>query len=65
MKYLVKIVAAPSVPGGKALALCSEDGVPVGKQISSEVSSEAGEISVIVVKFYVDGEDIRFADNDG
>ena len=65
MKYVVKVIASPSCRGGKAMALCTEDGRLVGRQISSSVNTEVGEIGVITVSFYIDGEDIRFADNDG
>lgn len=64
MKLVVKVIAAPSVPGGKALALCTEEGQPVGKQVSCVVENEVREIGVITVRFYIDGEAIRFASND-
>lgn len=63
-KLFVRIVAAPSVPGQKALALCTEDGELVGKQISCAVENGVDEIGVITVRFYIDGETICFASND-
>lgn len=61
---IVKVIAAPSVPGQKALALCTEGGEIVGKQYSCVVESEATTIGTITVRFYIDGETIRFASND-
>jgi hypothetical protein len=61
---VVRIVSAAGVPGGKALALCTEDGQVLGKQISTAVDCEATDISTITVRFYIDGKLIRFASND-
>lgn len=61
---IVKVIAAPGVPGQKALALCTEDGEMVGKQYFCTVENEATSIGTITVRFYIDGETIRFASND-
>jgi hypothetical protein len=61
---IVKVITAPSVPGQKALALCTEDGEMVGKQFSCTVENEATSVGVITVRFYIDGDAIRFASND-
>lgn len=64
MKYYVRVIAAPSVPGKKALALCTEDGEPVGRQRQCTIDCEANEIGLLKVTFFIDGETIVFADND-
>lgn len=61
----VKVVAAPSVPGGKALALVTEDGEFVGDQTRCTVENGVDELAVITVRFIIDGERIRFHSNDG
>lgn len=58
----VKIVDAPGVPGGRALALCDENGQPLGGQISAVVETGVGERPRITVTFGIDGKSIRFAD---
>lgn len=60
----VKIVASPTVPGGKALALVTEDGEFVGAQVSCSVENEVNSIATVMVKFYIDGETIHFGSND-
>jgi hypothetical protein len=65
MELIVKIVSAPGVPGNKALALCTVDGEMLPMQHSCAVETEAAEIGLVTVKFWIDGEKIRFADNDG
>jgi hypothetical protein len=64
MKFYVKVIAAPSVPGKKALALCAEDGTVVGRQRQCTVDCEACEIGLLKVTFFIDGETLIFADND-
>ena len=65
MKLLVRIISAPGTPGGKALALCTEDGEVLPMQRSCVVENEAQDAGVITVSFYIDGKSVRFADNDG
>ncbi len=65
LNLIIKTIDAPSVPGGRALALCSEDGEIVGKQISCAVANEVDAIGIITVQFHIDGQTIRFASNDG
>jgi hypothetical protein len=60
----VRIVAAPSVPGGKAIALCAEDGEMVGSQIGCTVDNEVDALATITVRFHIDGKTILFASND-
>jgi len=57
---IVKLIAAPGVAGGKALALCDDDGEPLPEQIGCEVRSFAGEIPTVAVTFHVTGKAIRF-----
>jgi hypothetical protein len=54
----VKVVAAPS---GPCLALVTEDGQFFGSQQSVTVHNEVDSIATITVRFYIDGETIRFA----
>lgn len=63
LKLIIKAIDAPSIEGNKALALCTEDGEIVGKQIASTVESEVGTMGIITVRFYIDGDTIRFAAN--
>lgn len=65
LKLILRVIDGAAVQGGKAIALCTEDGQLVGKQTACIVSSEVGEIGHVTVSFYIDGEHIRFADNDG
>lgn len=65
LRFIVKVVDAAAVRGGKAIQLCTEDGAPVGLQVSTMVEGEAGEMGSITVRFHIDGNLIRFADNDG
>jgi hypothetical protein len=60
----VKIVASPSVPGGKCLALVTQDGEFVGDQQRITVDNEVNDIATITVRFIIDGERIRFGSND-
>lgn len=64
LKLIIKAVNSHQ-PGGKALCLCTEDGEMVGAQTSTQVNCEADGIGTITVSFHIDGEHIRFADNDG
>lgn len=59
----IRAIDAPSVAGGKALALCTENGEVVGKQVSCAVENAVDSIGTITVRFYIDGETIRFAAN--
>lgn len=43
----VKVVAAPSVHGGKALALVTEDGEFVGSQVACTVHNEVNDIATV------------------
>jgi hypothetical protein len=63
MQLLVKIIESPGCPGNKALALCTEDGAMLPMQRSCTVETEAAEMGIVTVSFYIDGKDIRFADN--
>ncbi len=65
MKFVVKIIDAPGIPGGKALALCTEFGETVGMQTRCTIENEVAEIGVVTVQFYIDGDQISFAENDG
>ena len=58
----VRIVSAPQ---GPCLALVTEDGEFFGAQRSVTVHNEVDDIATITVQFIVDGQTIRFADNDG
>jgi hypothetical protein len=61
---IVRLVAAPGVSGGKALALVTEDGEFVGKQQNCIVENGVGQLATITVRFVIDGETIRFASSD-
>jgi Ethanolamine utilization protein EutJ (predicted chaperonin) len=65
LRFIVKVIEAPGVPGNKALALCTEDGALLPMQQACTVECGVGEMGVAVVRFYIDGEQIRFADDDG
>ena len=60
----VRIIAAPSVPGGKALALVTQDGELVGSQFGCTVDNDVNEIATITVRFYIDGKTIILGAND-
>ena len=60
----IRIIAAESVPGGRAIALCTEDGEMIGRQFACTVEHEAGEIGRLHVSFHIDGETLIWADND-
>jgi len=66
LKLIIKAVNSRSCggPGRRALALCTEDGKTLGKQVRCSVENAVGELPTITVSFYVDGDTIRFADND-
>jgi hypothetical protein len=63
-RLIIKAVNS-NVPGKRAIALCTEDGEIVGRQYACAVSSEVGSLGTITVSFHIDGDCIRFADNDG
>lgn len=65
MKLIIKVIAASGVSGGKAIALCTEDGNLVGQQVSCAVENEVDAMPTITVRFHIDGDQIRFADNGG
>lgn len=58
----VKLIDAPGVKGGKAYALCDENGEVIGQQIAVTITNGVGETPTIAVTFLVDGQQIRFAD---
>jgi hypothetical protein len=60
----VRIVPAPGVHGGKALALVTEDGEFVGSQLACTVHNEVDSIATVTVRFHIDDK-IRFGANDG
>lgn len=62
LRLVVKVIDAPAVHGGKAMALCTEDGEIVGQQVSCHVSCDTGDVSRVTASFHIDGEIIRFAD---
>lgn len=62
MKLVVKIIEAPGCPGNKALALCTEDGAMLPMQQGCTVDTNVGDAGVATVRFWIDGETIRFAD---
>lgn len=59
----VKLVASEAVPGGKALALVTENGEFVGAQQSCTVHNEVNDIATVTVRFLIDGDAISFAAN--
>lgn len=59
---LIKIIDAPTVCGGRALALCDDDGTILPGQEAVEVQAECGGVARITVTFAIDGDSIRFAD---
>jgi len=58
---LVKIVDASGVPGGRAIALCDENGEIWGRQTRAVVENDADGIPTVTVTFPIDGDRIRFA----
>jgi hypothetical protein len=60
MNLLIRIEDAPGVPGGKAIMLCSEHGVPLPHQKSVVLDQSTNEMSSITVTFGIDGESIKF-----
>jgi hypothetical protein len=65
LRLRVQVIEACGVHGGKALALCTEQGDVVGQQVATSVSSEAGEMGTITVTFQIDGETISFEETPG
>ncbi|MGV1682916.1 hypothetical protein [Sphingopyxis sp. NJF-3] len=59
---LIKLDDAPSVPGGRAIVLCDNDGVPLPMQTRTVVDTNVGDFGSITVTFTIDGERVRFAD---
>ncbi|HMO74076.1 MAG TPA: hypothetical protein PKD48_01900 [Sphingopyxis sp.] len=59
---LIKIDAASSVPGGKAIVLCDDNGSPLPMQSRVVLSNGVDEMGEITVTFVIDGERVRFAD---
>ena len=59
---LIKIEEAASVPGGRAIMLCDDEGMPLPRQIRTTVDTGAGDLGEITVTFSIDGEQVRFAD---
>lgn len=59
---LIKIEEAASVPGGRAIMLCDDDGNPLPMQLRTVVEAGVDELGTITVTFQIDGEKVRFAD---
>jgi len=58
----IMTIDAPSLGGGKALALCTDDGEPLGFQIACKVSCEVGDMPTATITFLVDGEKLSFGE---
>lgn len=58
---LIKIIDAPAVPGGKAIALCDDAGELLPMQTRAVVENGIEE-AAITVTFQIDGKQLRFAD---
>ena len=58
---LVRIIDAPGCPGGKAVALCDDEGDMLPMQ-SRAVLDNGVDHTTITVTFQIDGNLIRFAD---
>lgn len=59
---LIKIEDAPSVPGGRAIMLCDDQGQPLPMQSRVVLCNGVDEMGEITVTFRIDGEQVRFAD---
>lgn len=58
----IMTIDASAVEGGKALALCDDDGRMIGRQIACTVSCEMGALPVATIKFHIDGDAISLGD---
>lgn len=58
---LLKIMDAPSVPGGKALVACDDSGEVLPMQFACELEQVSGESVVVKVSFKIDGKKVRLA----
>ncbi|WP_260928215.1 hypothetical protein [Novosphingobium sp. 9] len=54
------MIDAPAIPGGRAIALCNEDGEMLPMQLRAVVENAVGEFGTITVTFSIDGEQVRF-----
>lgn len=61
----IKMIDAPTVGGGKALALCDDAGEVIGDQMGVVIENRVGEFPTATVTFLVDGSKLRFADDHG
>jgi hypothetical protein len=62
MKFVVKLIDAAGVPGGKAYALCdAETGEALPAQKRCKVDNGVGEIGTVTVEFRIDGRDVSLA----
>lgn len=59
---LIKVENAASVPGGRAIMLCGDDGTPLPMQTRTVVEAGVDELGTITVTFQIDGEKVRFED---
>lgn len=59
---IIKIEDAASVPGGRAILLCDDEGNTLPSQIRTVVEAGVDELGTITVTFQIDGERVRFAE---
>ena len=57
----LKIMEAAAVPGGRALMLCDDRGIPVPQQLACTIEQNLNSVTVTVV-LRVDGEHVRLVD---
>lgn len=58
MKLIVKLIDAPSVAGGKAYVLCTEDGEMLPMQTGCIIENNCDSTPTITCSFAVDGEKV-------
>jgi hypothetical protein len=61
MRLVAKVVDAPSVCGGKAFIICTEDGTQLPNQQGGLIRYACGEVAQVEVTFLVDGDKVSLA----
>jgi hypothetical protein len=63
MRFVVKLIDAPAVPGGKAYALCDANtGVPLPSQRRCVVDNGISDLPTVTVEFAVNGQDVSLSE---
>lgn len=59
-RLVIRLLEDANSPGGKVIALCTEDGKAFGMQTACTVTSETECFTTVTATFIVDGKAIRF-----